>query len=394
MADPLPAHASSSRLAALDGLRGVAAVIVMLYHFTLRYRERSGIDWQPLFSFDGQFGVLLFFMISGYVITLTTSRVRRPVDFAFFRFSRLYPTYLACMVITTLLMLAAGGPKPMPTLASFAANFTMLTKSLRRFLHMPNDLPYIDGAYWSLEIELFFYLLVFALLLIRQANRLLVVTIGMLVISGVDYWLQMTGQAGVPSQVRWLLFFEYWPYFGVGIALYAMRNQRQFFWPGVTLALCVARACERVIADALHLAEPARQVSDSAPTVPWIELTKFAVCAIVFTLAVYDRLPVLRWRVMLALGAISYPLYLLHQNIGYILIGWLHDRLNVPANVTLVLTVVAVIALAAVVSMVIERPSMHLLRQFYLRRTQRVAPAAPVSGLAPTVPISPSDRMP
>jgi peptidoglycan/LPS O-acetylase OafA/YrhL len=173
-----------------------------------------------------------------------------------------------------------------------------------------------------------------------------------------------------------------------------MRNHQRYLWPTVLIGLSLARASERVIADALHLAEPARQATDVGPTVPWIELAKLIACAVVFSLAVYDRLPMLRWKPVVALGAISYPLYLLHQNIGYIVMGVLHEAAKVPADVAILIAIVVVLALATVVSFAIERPSMHALRRFYLRKTHHVAPETPLSGLAPAVAVTPADRTP
>ena len=389
--DSAPAH----RLASLDGLRGVAAAIVMLYHFTRRYGEHFDAAWHPLFSYDGQFGVLLFFMISGYVITLTTQRVKRPGDFLYFRISRLYPTYWVCLVVTTLLMWIAQMPRPLPTPLSLMVNLTMLTKTIRRLPHTPNDLAYIDGAYWSLEIELFFYAVIFALLSIKQMHRVLALAVVMNVIGAVDHWLVLAGHAGVASPVRWLLFFEYWPYFGIGIALFAMRNHRRFVWPTVLIVLALLRASERGVAGLLHMAEPARVAVDlPAPTNPWVDLLKVVLCVALFAAAVFDRFPALRWRVVVAVGAISYPLYLLHQNIGYIVIYTAHRVLHLGPNASIAIGVAVAIILATVVSLFVERPSMHWLRRLYVGWTHRRAVVSPISGMAAAVPLATADETP
>ncbi|MDB5326991.1 MAG: oatA [Phycisphaerales bacterium] len=388
-------RSAAERLTSLDGLRAVAAIVVMLYHYTQRYRERFDADWHPAFSYDGQFGVLLFFMISGYVITLTTTRLRRPRDFLFFRFSRLYPTFWACLAITAILMLLAKAPLTIPPPSQLLLNATMLAKTIRRFMHWPDSQPYVDGAYWSLEIELFFYAAIFLLLITRQMNRIVGIAIAMVTIGAVDHWLLMAGRPAAPSPVRWVLFFDYWPYFGIGIALFAMKNHRQYRWPSVLIGLSLLRASEHVAANVLGIVEPGKVTQD--PTTPlnvWVELVKVLGCTALFSAAVFDRLPPLRWKIIVAIGAVSYPLYLLHQNLGYIVIAKLHGPLSLPTHVTIGAAIAVAFALATAVSIGIERPTMHLLRRLYLRWTHHVAPPAVVSGLAPSVPRTAEDRQP
>ena len=391
----LPPRQAGERLTSLDGLRAVAALIVMLYHYTQRYRERFDANWHPLFSYDGQFGVLLFFMISGYVITLTTQRIRRPRDFLFFRVSRLYPTFWVCMAITTVLMVIAKAPPTIPSPFKFLLNTTMLVKTIRRFMHWPDNQPYVDGAYWSLEIELFFYAAVFVLLLTRQTSRIVAIAIVMVLVGAVDHWLLMTGRPAAPSPIRWILFFDYWPYFGIGIALFAMKNRREYRWPAVLIALAFVRASEHVVAHLLSIEEPGKIATDmTTPLNVWVELAKILASTALFSLAVYDRLPPLRWRLVVAIGSISYPLYLLHQNIGYIVIGTLHAVMGVPTHLAIAAAIIVAFVLAAAVSQCVERPSMQLLRRLYLKWTHHVAPPAAVSGMAPAVPLTQEDRQP
>jgi len=84
----------TGRIQELDSLRGIAAVAVVLYHFTYRFGELYEFQTPPPFQVTlGQYGVQLFFIISGFVIFMTLNRTRRPLDFVVSRFSRLHPTY-------------------------------------------------------------------------------------------------------------------------------------------------------------------------------------------------------------------------------------------------------------------------------------------------------------
>src|SRR6185436_18721223 len=104
---PAPALRESGRIGEVDALRGLAALAVVFYHYGQRYRE-LGADAYLSAKFPGQFpmngeplawvswghyGVQLFFMISGFVILMTISKVRSLKEFALLRFVRLYPAF-------------------------------------------------------------------------------------------------------------------------------------------------------------------------------------------------------------------------------------------------------------------------------------------------------------
>src|SRR3954469_15102112 len=107
------------RLEGLDGLRGIAAASVMVYHYTAWYPFLHGFDLTPAFPY-GIFGVELFFVISGFVIFMTLERTRSLGQFAAARFARLYPAFLASMLASLALTAA---PFDLPRLL---ANLTMM----------------------------------------------------------------------------------------------------------------------------------------------------------------------------------------------------------------------------------------------------------------------------
>src|SRR5437867_8608517 len=66
----------TGRIAELDGLRGIAALSVLLFHYTSKFGELYGHQNPPPleFGYGGTLGVQLFFMISGFVIMATLDR--------------------------------------------------------------------------------------------------------------------------------------------------------------------------------------------------------------------------------------------------------------------------------------------------------------------------------
>jgi peptidoglycan/LPS O-acetylase OafA/YrhL len=147
---------ASVRLHGVDALRGVAALMVMLFHFTTRYDQKFTHIAEPLFAVPwGYLGVNLFFMVSGFVIFMTLDRVSRPMDFLVSRFSRLYPAYWAAASLTfaTLCLFPEIGKSI--SLRNALGNGLMFEGLF--------GIPPIDGVYWTLEVELLFYWSMFLL---------------------------------------------------------------------------------------------------------------------------------------------------------------------------------------------------------------------------------------
>ncbi len=141
--------AKKKRFLGLDVLRGLAAMSVLMYHYTYIYGIKFGYHDQLLFKVPlGRIGVQVFFMISGYVIFMTLQRTQRGLDFAISRFSRLYPAYWAAMLITTMVVYLSGIPQLQVPIKDFFGNLAML----------PIGFEFVDTVYWTLVVELFFIL--------------------------------------------------------------------------------------------------------------------------------------------------------------------------------------------------------------------------------------------
>lgn len=149
---------NSSRLNELDALRGIAALLVVAFHFTMGRPEAAyGFKY-------GICGVDLFFVISGFVIFMSLTRVKTGADFIISRASRLYPAYWAAVSFTFMLIvgrsLVLDGQIGKIGLLNYLANLTMF----QFFVLIPD----LDGPYWSLTIELMFYVAV--LILFQKKN--------------------------------------------------------------------------------------------------------------------------------------------------------------------------------------------------------------------------------
>lgn len=146
----------SRRYAYIDSLRALAAFSVIYYHSALNYTlgsaEAGPMDYTIFYIstiiFDlGKIGVIVFFAISGFVVpfSLLRSRERPITSFAISRIFRLYPAYWVSIIAAVFII------KPQFDIATLFANILMI----QQFIGIDN----IQGLYWTLQIELIFYVL-------------------------------------------------------------------------------------------------------------------------------------------------------------------------------------------------------------------------------------------
>jgi peptidoglycan/LPS O-acetylase OafA/YrhL len=98
----LDAAAPRDRLEALDLLRGIAILAMLIFHYSFRIAMTDGdvnevtfAALVPYFKY-GFLGVQLFFVISGFVIACSAEN-RTALEFGIARIARIYPGFLVCM---------------------------------------------------------------------------------------------------------------------------------------------------------------------------------------------------------------------------------------------------------------------------------------------------------
>ncbi|MEU8579385.1 acyltransferase family protein [Streptomyces abikoensis] len=298
------ASAGGGRLAAVDGLRLLAAAAVAAYHYLGTPTPRFwGENYDlpqaaPLLhaiSGYGWLGVEAFFLISGFVICMSCWG-RTPAQFAVSRIARLFPLYWAVVLIIVAagtVTVLAGQRSGAPTdLRTTLGNLTMIPS--------PLGLDFTAGVAWTLWVEARFYLLMGTLLLIGLTYRR-AIAFGFL-------WLVLAsiGRELHSTVLDELLLSRYAGLFVTGIALYLMHR----FGPNLLLWLLAGFAwCYTLTV-----------LNDRVATHPG---TSWAVSAAVLTgflvllaLAGPGPLRHLQWRALVYAGALTYPFYLVHQSLG------------------------------------------------------------------------------
>ena len=296
-----------SREGAIDVLRGVSIAAVLFYHFELA---------DPVSRF-GVYGVALFFMISGYCMLPSVRGSASLGDFLAKRYARLLPALWICAVITTAVERGFPLARPdrihgymdMVKTMVFLPAVNLPTLLPRLWGGPVNHYAFVDGAYWSLLVEFKFYWLIgLAFFVLPRFNPFWVI-LGVSLAGNA-----LLGRFGGPGY--WTDFFPYLTLFLLGMAGWEIRHGN----PG--------RGCWQWLAALGALAALPWMGGEKAPSLPMDGLSVgFGfLCGVLLVFGAmtdqYWREPIGtrsmgRWWV--ALGAISYPLYLLHQDIGYVL---------------------------------------------------------------------------
>lgn len=333
---------ASHRLIEIDALRGIAAMSVVLFHYTTQFKKiYSPAGWTNFEFTHGHLGVNLFFIISGFVIFMTLERTKVPMDFVVSRFSRLYPAYWFSVACTFAITHWLGLPGKLVDAGTALANGLMF--------HGFFKVPHVDGVYWTLEVELLFYA-------------------GMLFLFSIGRLRYVFHAAMLLLVLRWIyLFFEL--KYGIDLPFIVLRVFILRNLPWFILGLAVYTHTQPKLAELTRTAMLASVLA--VGTIAAVEGLPMAGVALVLwgvvLLAARGRLSFLRLPLVAWLGSISYPLYLLHENIGWSLLlkaqaaGW-----NPWLAIVLVLT--AVVVLADLTTRWVEQPAMRAIRSTWKRR--------------------------
>jgi peptidoglycan/LPS O-acetylase OafA/YrhL len=327
----------SNRIGELDALRGLAALAVMIFHYTGHYAKDVGhLDPPPFQLPAGNYGVQLFFVISGFVIYMTLERCRTAMDFVVSRFSRLYPPYWTAVTISALSIYAIGLPSQRIPPADAVANLTML-QELFHFKHL-------DGSYWTLQVELLFYAQMLFWYVTGQFRRAHLI-IALWLIIALAYKICAINGLYLSWTLGELLIVPHIPFFSLGILFYRLYHQRTDGPAAVRDHLMVA-ACVFVISFTRE------------PVYFPVALT----CVTVFYLFLYGRLRWLRAAPFAFLGTISYSLYLIHQAVGFDIIWHLEHDFGSGSTAAIAAAIATSISLATLMTFLVERPTMTWLR--------------------------------
>lgn len=329
----------NSRINSLDVLRGLAALSVFFYHIT--YGFDYGMDTissDRIYFPYGKYGVHLFFIISGFVIFMTIEKLNSIQKFAINRITRLYPTYWVCLIITILLTSFLKDNYSQFSIKQILINLTMFQKWLK--------VPSIDGVYWSLGVELIFYLYISFFFYFKLNKKIITIGIIFLSVSVLFLFLNFPYSKGI----RNLFILNYWPLFFSGILFYQLRNNSLRKVKAITLLiLCF-------IIEVFYMKEG---TNDGLLKIFFTLLIIYS-CFIFF---LFSNIKILeKTRIFAFFGIISYPLYLLHQEISYSFLRKLRT-INQSQFVEIIILFFITLILSISVHLIIEKKLSVLIRE-------------------------------
>ena len=207
-------EAQSRHVLGLDIIRFAAAMTVMTFHYDLGANSIH-------YSWTGWVGVEVFFVLSGFVIS-GSAEGAAPTAFLRSRIVRLMPCVWICGTVTALFHAVAGSFADLPA------------RYLSTLVLWPIG-PWVDGAYWTLPVEIMFYALVLLSLFGWKWLTLPMILEAMAMASGA-YWL---GRALVHFYPQMTVVSIVLDHLSNKVVIYNMLGYGAFFACGGLMWLCL-----------------------------------------------------------------------------------------------------------------------------------------------------------
>lgn len=320
------------RIYQIDLFRFFAALGVVLFHYLFRgtFLENVTKVQFPeigLFFKYGYLGVDLFFIISGFVISLSIQS-RSIKKFAISRLTRLYPAYWFSVIFTFLMIFFFGKPFYEAGFTQFIGNLSMF----QSFIGIKN----IDGVYWTLFIELRFYILIALFLFLTNKVK---IDIEKFILG----WIAITiaylyfGDIIIFKIADTILILKWSSYFIAGMLFHKIYQEKLNLKYAILLLVCLAIS----VYHAVNRIDVLSAEYDNVYFSPIIIAGSVILFYILMLLVSTGKLQAINSSKMVQFGLLTYPLYLIHQNIGFIMFNLLEGYLNKY----LILTIVVVFML-------------------------------------------------
>jgi peptidoglycan/LPS O-acetylase OafA/YrhL len=300
------------RLAGLDGIRGLAALFVVVNHIFLRTFPGYPVDRAPFWAgwfIYGRFAVVVFIVLSGFSLALSPARrgwrLGSGSQFAYRRARRILPAYWAALVFS-LAVAWLVVPQPgqgLPTAKSVVVNGLLMQNVV--------GAPSPNRSFWSMAVEAQLYIAFpLLLLMVRRFGAIVMVATATLVVAAVGI---------VAPHVSWLENFviqsppDLAALFAIGILTAGIvgASASRRAWPWAWLALAAAAPVFATIWW--------RGSVWTLDHLLWVDLALGpAVACLLAALATGQPAPLLRLldsRPLRRLGDSSYSLYLTHAPI-------------------------------------------------------------------------------
>ena len=358
-----------NRISILDGLRVFAILIVIIGHYLHNY-DLHGNQFLEFVRSYGYFGVPFFFVISGFVILYSLGATKSYTDFLKKRYIRLAPGMLICSVITFSFFKFIYTGDDFTNSKSFANLLIANTFIDPHVFNLPSGslkYYYIDGSYWSLWVEVCFYLLIgFLYFKNKQTyirNFILICAVGFPIYfamssSFVHQYLQPYFSAPTLDYLklvsRCLVLFRECFWFIIGMFLYKLYNNKSDKKYIVYILIC---ALILVLQEKLDIG--------------FTLLTMFTV--MVYLAFVYkpNYLNFLTNPFITKIGVSSYSIYLIHSYLGLGIIEMYNQHIGKQSYIIYFVMIISVVIFGLFSYKYLERPISNLIKKILFSQNKK-----------------------
>lgn len=341
---------SGQRDQSIDIFRGIAILLVVLFHFTARLPQAAlnVTDNAPVPVFMGWVGVYFFFIISGYCIFMTLERSASVSQFLARRFSRIYPAFAA----SVLLLFVFGMLFQVPSVpeANFHETEPGFVDVALNLVFLGELGEWVNGSFWSIAVEIKFYALVALMAFFIPDRAQFGRVFGILAIVMGLVWIASTTISG-PSSItpqsllKFLTIAPYLSFFAIGILGWQYEQGQA----GTNTLLTANLALSTLIVF----------IEAYSPGGGWTAALASAAVYLALTLLfvrfirghAMPNIPGVSWA-MAQIGLLSFSWYLIHENIGVSMLATFN--LYMPASVALVLVMISTFVMAVVFANLFE----------------------------------------
>ena len=337
----------SKRIDFLDGLRGLAISMVVLFHISdhSRLLPSGGFNAVPMRVF--WVGVQLFFLISGFVIFMTLERCTGFRDFVYRRWLRLFPAMLVSSIIILAFDLATGlGPFANRSWSNLLPGITFISPSIINTV-TGVMIESMDGPYWTIYVEVMFYFVFGGVFMLSGARAAMIAILSLYLVAlgfgaAVTFGVSNSLFVRLAQAFRWLGFIYFGWFFNGALFYLAFQSRRTgIFWSAVAFGSFLAI------------------VESPAAPLEYDLAVHVGLLLVVALFAAAVALPAVQQafsgRRLAFMGFISYPLYLVHNNIMLGLTDFVTAKLpTLPSPLAFVLPALVVIGAAFVIASNLE----------------------------------------
>ena len=327
------------RILLCDILRSISAILIVLYHLTTRYDQMFGHAVSYKFFLPwGWMAWSVFFILSGFLHS--TEPPIRITNYVVNKAARLYPTFWISMIICTIftgLLL----PELTCSFRELLINSTLLGNYL--------GIKSATGVDWTLSVELIFYFFVGVVILIRKKFKWkytyeFLALLWVLISFVLNVFLNT--ESGVWKYVSILIVAPYAYMFVTGISLRMLYDGKNKIFAFINLAICMAShytryQCGRYMF--FYLIVVAVFTAWMLVPVATQEKLEEKISKLLITKA-------LVW-----IASISFPLYLIHEYIGFSLLHYF-DSLGLTGQYMMLIPIGISFILAYLIHKYIEKP--------------------------------------